>query len=232
MGGRPICAVLLVTLLAGVGCCEPAGLAAGTARPRESARSRGGGPTSSPGGLREIARFSLTDRITATHLISLLNANGILVGLDGLAGGIIEVAPRDAQAATQLLRQDAAKRQCWIWFAGEPSPQAEPSDDRWDEVILLLPYGLAVEAAPSRGSLDLGRVLRLSPVREAARDYPFVVSIRYLHRDYLSLGARGRLRFRAGYDVKIRMSRPLGDPAAAVETLSLQLINDGRTLVP
>jgi hypothetical protein len=183
-----------------------------------------------------IADISSVDAITQAHVFALLNANGIEVAMGGSVVWSVQVPREKARLAVAILRDDATMRHYWIRFAGDQNAQAPQPAAVWEEIAFLLPYKLAISAARPHGSLNIKRILQYRKVEEFARKHrqAYVIRVRYLRREYLATVGTPQApwQFRVGYEVEVDMGGSPDDKTTARTTISVQVMSDGRKIVP
>jgi len=144
------------------------------------------------------------DRITHIHVGNLLASKEIECSIQGSMIYRISVPKQKAEAAIQLLREDARKRGYWINFGTkEKLGYAKITPKK----ITCLPATQLMARPDFAADQPLGRWLHSTDLSAKLQVYPFVESLKTYEREYLAT----RDKTQIGYYIEVELHPKAGN---------------------
>jgi hypothetical protein len=158
-----------------------------------------------------IARYSWYDAFTQTHILNLLEAQGIAPEYVCQMGVCDLSVPGDQQAAAlKLLRLELRDRNFLaILKTGHGLEQHAPAEKAWQMSRPRLEHQALVRLPHAEATTPLGVALRDASVTDALAQFPYVVAVETLPRTFLD---RNRVT-QTGHDFIIGLAETPDAPA-------------------
>jgi hypothetical protein len=144
------------------------------------------------------------DRITHIHVGNLLASKDIECNIEGSMIDGISVPKEKAEAAIQLLREDAPKRGYWINFGTKEKLEYAKFTPK---KITCLPVPQLMARPEFAADQPLGRWVRSTDLSAKLREYPFVEFLEICEREYLV----SRDKTEMGYYIEVELRPKAGE---------------------
>ncbi|HDZ22257.1 hypothetical protein LCGC14_0274960 [marine sediment metagenome] len=186
-------------------------------------------PTLRPGrmdGWRFVATVGGLDRITHTHLRSLLSARGIDCGLGGSRAYAVTVPEADHSEAIKVIKEDLRQRKYNITLhtGGEDLTFSIPDSD-WQTSEPGRLHADLLSDDDFAAATDIGALLRSPEVMADVLAFPYVVRIKSLQREYLDSEQNVRIGHQFEIELAVKADEEIGG-----KRLRFQVWDQGKQL--